>query len=337
MNPLVSVLMSVHNEDLGYIDCAVKSICDQTYKNIEFIIIDDASDLYVYRHLLELSEKYNIIKLYRNEANLGLTKTLNNGLRMVNGEYIARMDADDFSCPNRIATQVDYLYKNKDIDIVGTGVVSFGDRYSYMSMMNGANNDEVQCYLFFSSSLCHPSVMIRKSFLERTGLCYDDNVKKAQDYELWERASVEGKLAVIKDVLLYYRLHPNQITSKSSKEQILTASNIRLRRLRRLSIDPTDREILCHKALLGQKVSVDMGEVKYWIEKIVNASRSISYIDSEHFAKHLNRRYILFKMKCRKKLNIKELPIALSIIFSRILMQIRLKRFISIIPNIVKS
>lgn len=297
MNNLVSVLMSVHNEPAGFIDVAVKSICNQTYPNIEFVIIDDNSDEETYQHLRYLSEEYKIIRLYRNEENLGLTRTLNKGLSICTGDYIARMDADDYSCHQRIEKQVAYFEAHPDIEILGTGVVSFGQEVKFMSPINGYNPQDVQSNLFFSSSLCHPSVIIRKSFLDRTGLTYDESVKKGQDYDLWERASVYGNLAVLPDVLLYYRIHNKQITITNREDQDQTLQRVMLRRLQRIGISPNRQEILCHLALMGQVNTASIDEIKAWVNKVVSHSIDCKYIDTPILHKNLKQRYVLAKLK----------------------------------------
>lgn len=327
MNVLVSVLMSVHNEPSEFIDLAVRSISGQTYENIELVIIDDHSDDVTFQHIMKLSERYKNIKVYRNKKNLGLTASLNIGLKLCAGEFIARMDADDFSCPSRIAKQVEYLNEHQDIDILGTGVVSFGEKTMFMSPVNGYNPYEVQSNLFFASSLCHPSVMIRKAFLDRTGLTYDESVKKGQDYDLWERASILGKLAVLKDVLLFYRLHPKQITSTNRKEQDDTLRMIMVRRLNRMGIIPTDKDMECHLALMGQNNSASISDIKKWIDTILDSSRDIRYIDSKTLINNLKRRYVLNKFKRHVGISINEIPVAFGILWYRIVLLFNILKF----------
>lgn len=337
MKPLVSVLMSVHNEPFEFIQTAVDSICKQTYSNLEFIIIDDASEETTYKHLLDLKDKYNVIKLYRNEYNIGLTKTLNKGLTLCSGEYIARMDADDYSLPERIDKQVDYLIAHPEIDVLGTGVVSFGEKVVYMSPLNGYSNNQVQSELFFTSSLCHPSVMIRNRFLELNGLKYDESVKKGQDYDLWERSSVYGKLAVHSDVLLYYRLHSKQITSVSYQEQNNTAEMIIKRRLRRIGLIPTDHEMKCHMSLKGQIHDVTVKEVHEWIEKLIRYSNRAGYIDGKELSANLKDRFILMKIRRHLLPDMSELYSTVNIFIHRIALNLKLAKYRQIVKKLYKQ
>lgn len=331
--------MSVYNDKEEHLRLAVDSICNQTYDNIEFIIIDDASNNECKSLLNSLLEKWNNIKLLHNPENLGLTASLNRGLSEAHGEYIARMDADDFSTPDRIAKQVDFMEKRKDVDICGTGVISFGETQIFMSQHSGLDNKKAQCMLFFSSTLCHPSVMMRKSFLDKYGLTYDETVRKGQDYDMWERCSVHGKLAVMNEVLLYYRTHKAQISSQNRDEQEYSANNVRLRRLERLGIKPSDREWECHMALMkNYKSDVVQLEVKLWIQKLLEANKSVCLVDTKAFQKDLNSRYLMFCMRNNELsilFNITYWGTLLNIVCSRVIMNFKLLLYKQRINNYV--
>lgn len=298
MNKLVSVIMGVHEEDGSHLRVALDSICRQTYSNLEFIIIDDAANIDCRDILQEYAQKYDYIKLYRNDVNLGLTKSLNIGLAMAHGEYIARMDADDYSVPERLEKQYEYMEDHPEIDVCGTGVVSFGDRIAFMSWMKPVSNAELQCGLFFSGGLCHPSVMIKRSFLDRYGLKYDESIPKTQDFDLWERCSMHGQLAVMKEVLLFYRIHAKQISIANMEEQDYYADLVRRRRLARIGLAPTEREYKCHMLLAkGCDKSVSPAEVEQWAAKIVAANKKYSLVDKDALARELNGRLALFKLR----------------------------------------
>lgn len=331
--------MSVHNEKEEHLRLAVDSICKQTYHHIEFIIIDDASNEECKSVLNSLVTKWSNIRLLQNTMNVGLTASLNRGLAEARGEYIARMDADDFSTPDRIAKQVDFLEKRTDVDICGTGVISFGETQAFMSPHSGLDNKQAQCMLFFSSTLCHPSVMMRKSFLDKHNLVYDESVRKGQDYDMWERCSVHGKLAILNDVLLYYRIHKSQISVKNRGEQEHSANIVRFRRLKRLGLCPSEREINCHNLLMKNDGSdISKTEVKAWMMKLIGANRSVRLVDSETFERDLNGRFILFCL--RKKdftviLNIKNWGFLADLIWNRFIMKFKLLKLSNTINKYV--
>lgn len=329
--------MGVHNEKEEYLRLAIDSILNQTYADFEFIIIDDFSDSSCEIILREFAKKDSRISLYRNETNYGLTKSLNKGLSLAKGEYIARMDADDYSTRDRFQKQIDYLNSHQDIDLLGGGVVSFGTESMFMSPAFGYSNDVAQCNLFFQSTLCHPSVIIRKSFLDRYNLKYDENVRKGQDYDMWERCSVYGKLAVMNDVVLYYRTHSSQITSTNRGEQDETARMVRTRRLNRIGIEPTEHEYNCHLMLLGEKndkLEVTIDEVKAWMDKIVDSNNKYKVADPLIFRKNLRERFILYKGR-RGRYSLIDIPILFKIAISRYKMHKKLVKHNYIIRKFV--
>ena len=325
---LVSVVMAVHNEQEEYLRASFNSIFQQTYSNIEIIVVDDASDVVCQGIINDLCDGKHNVRIIRNVENQGLTKSLNRGIVMAEGEFIARMDADDISMHKRIELQVDYLKNHSDIDIVGTGVVAFGEENCFMSPAFGYTNDEAQCNLFFSSTLCHPSVMMRRSFLDKYQLCYDENVKKGQDYDLWERASVHGKMAVMNDVLLYYRTHSKQISFTNCSDQNTSADTIRKRRLQRIGIKASDKEYRCHRLLAsGVDSTISVNDVNSWINILLMHNKATGLVDSNALKKNLSARFVLYKLRNRQLLNVfslKDVVLLVMILFARIRMSIKL-------------
>lgn len=128
LRPLVSVIMSVFNENPEFLIEAIHSILAQTYTNFEFIIIDDGSDEECKRILHDFSLFDSRIRIITNISNIGLTKSLNKGIEVSQGKYIARMDSDDFSLPMRIELQVQYMEKHNDVIVLGTDTCDFSCR-----------------------------------------------------------------------------------------------------------------------------------------------------------------------------------------------------------------
>ena len=333
--------MSVHNEKEEHLRLAVESICKQTYDNIELILIDDASDEECKAVIYSLISKWRQIKLLQNTTNIGLTASLNRALRVASGDYIARMDADDYSTPDRITKQVEFLDRRNEVDICGTGVISFGATQIFMSPHSGLDPKQAQCRLFYSSTLCHPSVMMRKSFLDKHNIEYDEAVLKGQDYDMWERCSVYGNLAVLKEVLLYYRIHNSQISFLNKDQQENSANIVRLRRLGRLGIKPTDREFKCHLALISGKSSEILPkEVNIWTQKLIKANKEKQLVDARTFEIDLDNRFFIFCLKMRKYsvfANIKYWYVFIRIICYRILMSIKLNSHRKIINKLTNN
>lgn len=329
-NGLVSVVMAVHNEPENYLRQSFASMFHQTYTQMELIVVDDASDENCQKVLRDLCENRENVRVVRNDTNQGLTKSLNRGIELANGEFIARMDADDISVYNRIEKQVYYLNVHPDVDIVGTGVVSFGTENVFMSPAFGFNNDDAQCNLFFSSTLCHPSVMFRKEFIDRNNLRYDENVKKGQDYDLWERASVFGEMTVLGDVLLFYRTHPAQITNTNRTDQETSADIVRKRRLYRIGIEVTDEEYKCHQLLAsGVDKKVNVRDVEAWVKKVLEHNEHRHLVDERCFSRNLRERLTLYKLRNRTGLSSfspADIIIIFKVLFLRVRMRAKLRK-----------
>jgi len=227
--PLISVLMPVYNCEL-YIENSVQSVLNQTLSNFELIIIDDRSTDNTIAIIKKFSD--NRIRLYEKENNSGLIDSLNFGISIAKGEFIARMDGDDICLPERFAKQVDFLKKKSDIIMVGTALKRFGVIES--EVRYPVNHEEIAVRLCFNSPFGHPTIMGRKWIFEK--FKYNKDFEDAEDYELWTHLVFEGKLANIDEILLLYRTHKNQVSSLKSKNQKLNAIRCRLRMLESLQI-----------------------------------------------------------------------------------------------------
>ena len=222
--PLVSVLIPCYNCE-EYVEEAVMSIIKQTYSNLEILVIDDGSTDNTKTILQRLAQKDSRIRYIKNEENLKLIKTLNKGLDLCNGKYIARMDADDISLPTRIEKQVNFLETHPEIGVVGTYIQIFGVRKSVWKM--DTKDKYIRAHLFCNSSFAHPSVMMRTSILRDNHLYYNTDYPHAEDYKLWCDIAQYTKLANIPEILLFYRINENQVSNKYNKEQKETAQRIR--------------------------------------------------------------------------------------------------------------
>lgn len=217
-NPKVSVVMSVFNGE-KYLHKAIQSVLEQTYDNFEFIIINDGST----DNSESIARSFNDqrIKIISRE-NKGLVKSLNEGMAMATGKYIARMDADDICDIYRLEKQLNYLEKNNDIDLCGTWAMAIDDadkiidKYDYPPLAH----HEIKKHLLFHNAFIHPSIMFRRGIVEKVG-GYSDNYKYIEDYELWTRILRACKSANLPEYLLQYRINQSGITrSKNIKIRV---------------------------------------------------------------------------------------------------------------------
>lgn len=232
--PKISVVMSVYNRP-EYAKTAVESILNQTFSNFELIIFDNGST----DNTAEIIENFAInddrIVFIKNSKNINYTLNLIKGFELAKGEYIARMDDDDISMPERLERQSEYLDKHPEIAVLGTFINTFGDAAA-KSWVNISDPDEIEVAMNFFNPICHPTVMIRKSFLKKYDLKYNVKELYAEDYCLWKDVILcGGKIANLPIKLLNYRCHKKSSTlsSKTAKIQDKSAERTRLILLKR--------------------------------------------------------------------------------------------------------
>ena len=215
----VSVIMAVYNTKEEWLRESIESILNQTFSDFEFIIINDGSSNNAEEIILSYKDKR--IK-YIKQENQGLAKSLNNGLQIAQGEYIARMDSDDISLPSRFEKQVNFLDKNKEISILGTWFEIFPETQII-------KHPEKIDFLTLLKYCClgHPTVMFRREDFEKHNLKYNETFKAAQDYDLWSRAIRYIKMANLQEVLLKYRWHNESITQTKAEIQQKNAQKVK--------------------------------------------------------------------------------------------------------------
>lgn len=184
--PRVSVLMGVYNGE-RLLDSAIASIVDQTYPSWELIVVDDASTDSSLVVISSWSRRDPRVRVVRRHANRGLAVALNDAFAVARGELVARMDADDVSLPQRLERQVQFLDAHPDVAVVGTGA-EFVDAQGN-DLGSGhvfENHADIAANIYRTTPLIHPSVMMRRAFLESLG-GYDVRLRRAQDADLWLR------------------------------------------------------------------------------------------------------------------------------------------------------
>ena len=229
--PAVSVLMSVYGEPLEWLREAVGSILQQTYTDFEFIIVNDNPEREELDGFLrESATGDRRIHIIRNPENIGLTKSLNIGLRECRGRYVARMDADDVSHSTRFEKQVAYMDAHPDVVVCGTDINYFGDVpvATYSDWIH-ESDEEIKAQMLSNSGFAHPTVMIRREVLEANSISYDEAYRQGQDYRLWEQLYDFGKFANIGQKLYGYRLSASQVSKKSNTAQVALGLAVRRR------------------------------------------------------------------------------------------------------------
>lgn len=206
--PKVSVIMPVFNGK-RYLREAIDSILAQTFTDYEFIIIDDGSTDGT-RDIINSYSDQRIVNLHHH-TNLGITRSLNDGLKVARGELIARQDADDISLPERLALQVNFLNSNKKVGLVGTRWLRTINENESRAASCHTMNFDIKFLLLFSNQFVHTSVVFRKRLIDQFG-GYSEQHNGSEDYELWTRLSCHTLFANLENVLVTYRRTPGSIT-----------------------------------------------------------------------------------------------------------------------------
>lgn len=286
--PLVSVFLSVYNGE-QHLREAVESILNQTFRNFEFLIINDGST----DSTREILESYvdPRIKIFH-QSNMGLTKSLNRGIELARGRYIARMDADDISDKERLEIQFEFMESNPRIAVCGTWTHIFGDVDNVWKYPGDHN--AICCRQLFSNAIVHPSAMIRKSVLSGSRLTYNESLLRSQDYDLWVRISKKYELANLNKILLHRRINKLNVGIVHEKDQINTADMIRGKQLLDLGIDPSVEILALHSRIAQWKLECSIHfieNVLKWFEAIIKANSNTKTFDNASLKKELAFRW----------------------------------------------
>ena len=230
MVPKISVLLPVYNAE-NFIAESIQSILDQTEPDFELLVIDDCST----DRSLEIIEGFQDprIILRKKKSNSGYTESLNWGIDQARGKYIARMDADDISLPQRFEKQLLFLEQNQLVAMCGTEALVEG---SNLKFNYPCEPEAIQANLLLGSSLIHPSIMGKTDIFK--AYKYDILKEPAEDYDLFTRLAARGKpLANLAEPLLIYRVHNNQISNVQNQKQVESAQQSMFRMFRLFDYD----------------------------------------------------------------------------------------------------
>jgi glycosyltransferase involved in cell wall biosynthesis len=282
--------MPVSNGE-AFLGQAIDSVLTQNFSDFEFLIIDDGSTDASPAIIRSYADPR--IHLVHNGKRLGLVESLNNGLDLARGEYIARMDCDDISLPQRLARQVAFMDRHSQIGVCGTWVETIGepacDLWRYPS-----DPEIIRCRLLFESVIAHPSVMMRRTLFGKAGLSYSPLYRRAQDYELWVRSAKSFALSNVAAVLLLRRVHSQQAGVRDGEEQRAAAARIRIAQIEDLGIKPTSVELDLHQSISLWEIQAAkefVMQADAWLQKLKAANRETSVYPEPAFSQVLGERW----------------------------------------------
>ena len=214
----VSVIMPVYDTDAEYLKEAIESVLRQTYKDYEFLILNDSPNNQALHETI-LSYKDERIKYLENSCHMGIPQSYNHLLDRATSKYVAIMNHDDIMLPKRLEKQVAYLETHPEVGLLGTAYKKFGEINRFKTVKNPSNHDDICAYLLFKSIIHHPTMMIRREIVTEHAIRYNENFISLNDRILCHDFSRHCKLANLPDVLYKYRFHA-RMTSKLKKEII---------------------------------------------------------------------------------------------------------------------
>lgn len=222
----ISVIIPIYNAE-HHLYQAIKSVLDQSFEDFEILAINDGSTDTSLNILYSFKDKR--LKIINNSNNRGIIYSLNRGIELAKGKYIARMDADDIAKPDRFGLQVDFLENNPNVALVG-GCAELIDQDGHIfdGLTVPLSHDEIFQNIFSSNCFIHPSVMLHTSSVRDLG-GYNSTAIHAEDYDLWLRIIKKYQVSNLKDSLIQYRIHPSQVSQKKIKQQRKSADTARFK------------------------------------------------------------------------------------------------------------
>lgn len=293
ISPRVSIIMPVYNGE-KYLRDAIDSILTQSFDDFEFIILaDDSKD-----NSVELIKSYSDkrIQLIEHEEKKGIVGSLNEGLVIARGEYIARMDCDDICLPERIEKQVSFLDGHPNIGICGTWAKTIGGFKNELIMPPSGHNDIV-VQMFFANSIIHPSVVFRKSIFT-DGNYYNEKINVCEDYDLWVRLHKHTNFYNIPQFLIKYRL---SLKSKDCNDRNKAASSVIQQKLiKELADDLSEKDWQTHKTTIDfdfKRSNQYLSELSIWFNKLLSSNKKNNKYGDKELANALAFRWFLICSK----------------------------------------
>ncbi len=281
-SPVVSILMPVYKTS-QYLREAVDSILSQTFTDFELIVLNDCSPDNA-EDILDVFADPRLV-WYLGEENVGLANVLNVGLQMARGKYVARMDSDDLSTPNRLEVQVDYLERHPEIDLCSCGMELFGAKDG--KWVRESDPDRVKISALFFSPILHASSVWRKESFDRKNLHFEQEMVPAEDYDLWCRALTKGlRMVNLPDCMYLYRIHANQATENSARTSRKEVE-VRERFLHSIYPDAEDKVIA---RIASLKSCSDPDEFKQIAGLLMDLNSKAGFFNGEKLSDQLEKR-----------------------------------------------
>lgn len=285
--------MSVYNGE-EFLDKAIISILNQSYKDFEFLIIDDGSTDTTSEIINRFKQKDERIRLFRNDINKGLIYSLNTGLQLINSDYIVRMDCDDISLPGRLEKQIRFMDSNPSIGVSGSSLLNINKSGTKRKWIPPSSHEDIKCLLLFNSSLFHPTVIIRRNALNNLNFKYDANYLYAEDYKLWTTLSQHVRLHNLKNVLLIRKREKESIGVRFNEKQKYISDQIRKEYLTELGFAFSPESLNYHNKIANyerEKSKQFIISSEEWLLDLLSQNTRLKCFDHTSFRTLLSYRW----------------------------------------------
>lgn len=239
VNPKISVVMSVYNSS-AFVAEAIQSVLQQTFTDFEFIIINDGSSDNSEAIISSFNDKR--INYVVNEGNKGLIYSLNKGISIAKGDFIARMDADDVCDRARFEKQLNAFRNDSNLVICGSFIRTFGNGSENLIDYMPVSHEQIISSIFFTCPFAHPSVMMKRESLLKLETIYREEYKHSEDYDLWSRLVFTGNTINIPEFLLNYRIHGNQVSTVHEEQKYKNVMKIQSNISAHFNFNPSAEE-----------------------------------------------------------------------------------------------
>ena len=241
--PLISVVMPAHNVQ-KYINSAIESVLNQSFKKLELIIVNDASTDKTLDIIRSFAKKDSRIKVVNNDTILNIARSLNKGISLASSNIIARMDADDIALPNRLELQYKLINSSKNIAVVGSDIVIIDPVGNKIGLRKyPESSGELKNCLFKYSPFAHPVVMFKKDMFEEVG-GYNPKYSPTEDLDLWFRLGRKHQFKSIRQTLLKYRVHEKSSSHSMIKDLEILVFKIRFDAISKYGYRPNLYDII---------------------------------------------------------------------------------------------
>jgi len=287
--PLISVLLPVYNGE-PYLRAAIDSVLAQSLGDFELLVINDGSTDRTQDIIEALRD--DRIRPYTNARRQGLPATLDRGLTLARGRYLARMDADDLCAVDRFRLQARYLEQHPETSLVGSWYRLMGSNRIVPLPESSA---EISFHLMRFNCIAHPSVMFRLADFRANGLAYDAGYEHAEDYACWVRFARLGlRMVNLPLPLLVHRRHSGQISRRHAAAQRRATERIALEQLAYIGLEPSPDDLRTHFSLLRGEFVPDSEYVESaarWIETLLAANKARGFYDDAVMGTYLAERW----------------------------------------------